>query len=144
MSERGDPWRELVESDYLVRGRYVGVTEGLWSGYELARHHCAARNQAMAFVLAHLRMMHISGLLNPLGAGVQTFLISGAIYQMELLSRSAIPVSKKVEELMTEFGLSKGKVREKCFTTQDAHVLPCQVFINGWPLPNYLNLNPPL
>ena len=96
----------------------------------------------MAFVLAHLRMMRLSGLFNTSGTGVQPFLISGAIYQMDLPSRAPIPIPKEVESFMAEFGLSeleKAKIREKCFTTQDAHVLPCQVLLNGRPLSDYLN-----
>ena len=149
MSEREDPWKELIESGYMSRGRYVGVVEGLRSGFDLARHHCGARNQAVAFVLAHLRMMQISELFNTAGTTAQHFLISGAIYQMELPSRSAIPVPKQVEDLMAQFGLSelqKSKVRDKCFTTQDAHVLPCQLLINGAAFPDQLNFgnSPPL
>jgi hypothetical protein len=142
MSDREDPWKELIESSYLTRGRYVGVIEGLKSGFDLARHHCGGRNQAVVFVLAHLRMMQISGAFGTGGSSTQHFLISGAIYQMELPSRSPIPVPREVEDLMAQLGLGepeKAYVRDKCFTTQDAHVLPCQVVINGAPLPDHLN-----
>jgi hypothetical protein len=142
VGKRFDPWDELIRGGHMRRGTYTGYVEGVRDWEELARIHCAQRNACVVQVLLHLQSLRRIGLvLDPVSVECHA-----AIRQMRLPERQALPVPEWVEDIFRRPDLDepqRKRLRQKFFTTQDAHCLPCQVLINGLPIQDYLRPNPP-
>jgi hypothetical protein len=137
LSNRTDPWGGLIQRGLMSRGAYLGQTEPIKEWDTLSQIHSLGRNNCVVFILMHLKIMQNIGLIISNSITAQA-----AIWQMSLPARSPLPVPSSIEAAMKEAGLNeqeRNRIKIKCFTTQDAHCLPCQISIDGKPIQNFLN-----
>jgi hypothetical protein len=134
MSNRADSFKELA-GDGLVRGRDVDFMKSICHSWEqMAKVHCAGRNQKVGLVLRYCIMIRNRFPLHTAG-------MFAAEWQLprNIETNYEIPAdwAKKIEEydLTKE---QKEKITAKFRSTQDAHLIPCELKLGSKPLEAYL------
>ena len=129
MSNRVDPWNALIKQGLMSKSIYNGYIETVTDWDNLAKIHAEARNDVVTFILMHVKMMQIKGLLPSTSLNIKA-----ATTQMKLGARVAIKEPGYFADYMDAANLNeaeKNRIRKKCFSTQDAHCVPCQITIGG-------------
>jgi len=127
MSQRTDPWNALIKQGLMTKSGYNGYIESITDWDQLAKIHAQARNDIVTFILMHLKMMQIKGVLPS-----TLVRIKAATRQMKLGARMKIREPSYFVDYLNGVNLSeteKERIRKKCFSTQDAHCVPCQISI---------------
>ena len=136
MSNRVDPWNALVKQGLMSKSKYTGYIESITDWDKLAKIHAQARNDVVVFILMHLKMMQVKGLLPSIAVNVKA-----ATRQMNLGVRTEIREPSYFEAYLVNADLNeseKRRIKKKCFSTQDAHCVPCQITIGGKDIQDFL------
>ena len=134
MGNRADSWKGLAD-DGLVRGRDIDMMASISHSWELmAKAHCAGRNQKVGLVLRYCIMIRNRFPVHPAG----TF---AAEWQLPRDVETAYEIPAEWAKKIAEYDLTeeqRTKITAKFRSTQDAHLIPCELKLGGKSLETFL------